>query len=229
MRRPGIALLGILTATAIAVPAAAHAGTAPPGTSTAAAAAAAGKPGNAVPHVIGIPGGRATAAPGDINGINLGNWWTELCADLPGYGWDPPNTPVNQYTCNGTSGDNQLWNVVDTRQASGHSLFELLNVASGQCLDPPDYGSNPAGTHLYIYYCNSNPANDNQEWFSDTAPPNGLEIVNYKSGLCLDVSGWASNRSDEALNLPLTLYPCYNPSWANSGWDDHIWNLLVFG
>jgi hypothetical protein len=78
-----------------------------------------------------------------------------------------------------------------------------------------------------VYYCNANPANDNQEWYYFDATGNSdYAFVNYKSSLCLDVSGWASNGSDLAPNLPLTLYDCYNSSWQNRGYDDHLWDVF---
>ena len=157
----------------------------------------------------------------------LDNTWTHKCADLPSDGADAINTPVSQDTCNGTSGDNQLWRMKHTRTINNVELYELINVKSGLCLDPPYWGADPAGTHLDIYTCNTNPANDNQEWwFHDVTGHRDYEIVNYKSHLCLDVANWASNGSDLALGLPLTLYFCHNPTWANRGWDDHIWDFV---
>jgi hypothetical protein len=47
-------------------------------------------------------------------------------------------------------------------------------------------------------------------------------MENHKDGRCLDVPGWTSDGSDAAPNLPLTVYPCYNISWAQGGYDDHV-------
>lgn len=133
---------------------------------------------------------------------------------------------MTQYNCNLGSGDNQMWDFQPTRVMNGTQLFEFVNDKSGLCMDLPNYGSDPAGTHVYTYYCNSNPAADNQEFYLNDVSGNGdYEVVNYSDGLCLDVSGWASNGSDLANNLPLTVYPCYNSSWANGGYDDHLWEL----
>lgn len=177
----------------------------------------------AAPANTAIPGGAADApfATPNASGtpVLIRNSWTGQCADLPNYGAPSLNAPVNQYTCNDTTADNQLWYLVPTRTAGGYQLFEFVNAKGGLCLDLPNYGSDPIGTHVSVYTCNSNPANDNQEWYS----PDGLQLINYKDGLCLDVSGWASDGSDQALNLPLTVYPCYNSAWANGGFDDHLW------
>jgi hypothetical protein len=157
----------------------------------------------------------------------LYNTWTHQCADLPGNGASKINTPDSQSTCNGSSRDNQLWIMKHTRTIKGVELYELVNKKSSLCLDPPFYGADPAGTQLYIYDCNANPANDNQEWwFRDVTGNRDYEIVNYASNLCLDVADWASNGTDLARGLPLTLYFCHNSTWANGGWDDHVWDFV---
>ena len=150
------------------------------------------------------------------------------CADLPGYGAPPLGAPVTQYTCNNTSADNQLWYAVPTRVVDGHQLYELQNAKGGLCLDLPGYGSEPAETPVSVYTCNSIPDNDNQEW--DLRPVNAAGnrflVVNYKDGLCLDVSGWASDGTDLANDTMLTVYGCYDNAWADNGYDDHIWELV---
>ncbi|MEV7394620.1 MULTISPECIES: RICIN domain-containing protein [unclassified Streptomyces] len=159
----------------------------------------------------------------------LYNDTTGKCADLPNYGPNPLNTPVTQYNCTLGTADNQMWDLEYTRTDNGVRLYQFVNDKSGYCLDLPNYGSDPAGTKLYTYTCNSNPASDNQEWYFNDVTGNGdYEIVNDKDGLCLDVSGLAGDGTDLANNLPLTVYPCYNSSWTGgyiSGYDDHLWKL----
>jgi hypothetical protein len=159
----------------------------------------------------------------------LYNDTTGKCADLPNYGSNPLNTPVTQFNCTLGAADNQMWDLEYTRTVNGTPLYQFRNVKSNYCLDLPDYGSAPAGTRLSTYYCSSNPASDNQEWYlNDVTGHQDYEIVNYQDGLCLDVSGWARDGSDLANNLPLTVYPCYNSSWTGgyiSGFDDHLWRL----
>lgn len=110
-----------------------------------------------------------------------------------------------------------------------HVSVEFRNDKSGLCLDLPDYGAEPAGTHVSVYTCAANPGADNQQWyvndvFDGTGTFLGDLIQNYASlGQCLDVSGWASDYSDTADGLPLTIYPCYNSSWGDGGYDDHLW------
>jgi hypothetical protein len=217
-----MALLSLMITAGLGViPAAAQAGTTASG---------------AAPSSAAVLHGKAAITAADYNNVALVNQWTThatakaQCADLPGFGVDPINSPVNQYPCTANaSSDNQQWNVHLTRVVNNGKLglYEIINVKSGLCLDPPGYGSDPAGTHLATYYCNANPANDNQEWyFFDATGNSDYAFVNYQDNLCLDVSGWASNGTDLAPNLPLTLYPCYNSSWANGGYDDHLWDVF---
>ncbi|MEU6670067.1 RICIN domain-containing protein [Streptomyces sp. NPDC046727] len=160
----------------------------------------------------------------------LVNTSTNKCADLPGFYATGPNTGVSQYTCNLTDSDNQRWFMRPTRPpVAGYSVVEFVNVKSGLCMDLPGYGSVAATTRVSTFYCNSVPDNDNQEWvLEDGVGPSNtyFHIVNYKSGLCLDVAGWVSDGSDLANDLPLTVYPCYNAAWANNGWDDHTWHAV---
>jgi hypothetical protein len=171
-------------------------------------------------------------ARADASNVALFNYWTLACADLPGFGADPVNTPVEQYDCNFGRGDNQLWNIQQTGTAAGFATYKIVNVKSGLCLDPPGFGSNPAGTHLATFTCASTPANDNQEWWINSVRwdshqnTQAYTIVNRKSGLCLDVAGWARNSTDLANNQALTLYTCSDSSWDNEGYDDHLWDLI---
>jgi len=145
---------------------------------------------------------------------------TGKCVDLPSFGWNPVDTPVTQYTCAAGGGDNQMWFSHETRTVDGDPLYQLVNSASGLCLDLPSYGAAPAGSRVATYTCNSSPENDNQEWILDEVGPGSYLIVNYKNKLCLDVSGDAYNGGDLANDLPLTVYYCQN---LNNDYDDHIW------
>jgi len=149
---------------------------------------------------------------------------TGKCADLPNFGWNPADTPVTQYTCTLGSGDNQMWDMQQTRTVNGLALFQFVNVKSGYCLDLPDYGAVPAGTRLSTYACSTDPAADNQEWYlNDVTLDGGYEIINYQDNLCLDVAGLARFGTDRADDLPLTVYTCYTTA---DGYDDHIWRFL---
>ncbi|WP_406503670.1 RICIN domain-containing protein [Streptomyces sp. NBC_00212] len=64
---------------------------------------------------------------------------TGKCIDIPGYGAGTVNGPVNEYTCNGSSGDNQLfyWDYVGD-SSNGYPLYNLRNVKDNLCLDVPN-------------------------------------------------------------------------------------------
>ncbi|MFE2175046.1 RICIN domain-containing protein [Kitasatospora sp. NPDC059462] len=161
--------------------------------------------------------------------IALYNVTTAKCVDLPGYLWNPLDTPVSQYSCQTGRWDNQMWRLERTRTVDGRPLYQFANDKSGYCLDLPDYGAAPLGARVSVYTCNANPEYDNQEWYLvDVVGNGGYEVVNYKNGLCLDVAGWAGDLSDRANDLPLTVYTCYDSSWRGGvydGYDDHVWRF----
>ncbi|MFI6597253.1 RICIN domain-containing protein [Nonomuraea sp. NPDC050536] len=182
----------------------------------------------------------AHAASSTISTVGFAfyNEATGRCADLPNYGSNPINTPVTQYSvipgnCTVGSGDNQTWDLRHTRDVNDLPLWEFVNLASDLCMDVPNFGDNPAGTRVSIFKCaQDHPELDNQEFYLTRVTQFGYLIVNWKSHLCLDVSGWASDGSDRANNLPLTLYNCAVPpsdphyyGGSVPGYDDHLWQL----
>ena len=185
----------------------------------------------AIPLALSITPAHAADGP---YSVVIQNEWNGKCADLPNYGAPAVDAPVTQYNCNTTTSDNQIWSMQETREVNGFLLYRFQLSKGGQCLDLPGYGADAAGTHVEVHPCASNPAADNQEWYVtyiDGAAEyggSGFEVINYQDGYCLDVSGWAKNLSDVANNLPLTVYPCYDSTWGNNGYDDHLWNLQGF-
>jgi hypothetical protein len=142
----------------------------------------------------------------------LYNDTTGKCADVPGFGAGRVDGPINQYTCDGTANDNQLWYFHFIGYTPNwEPLYQIQNAKDGLCVDVPNFGAVPATTKVSEYYCRG--AEDNQfyrlSWRYD-----GYWIVNDKSGLCLDVDGFATGGNDARL----TLYYC-------SDYDDHIWQL----
>lgn len=166
------------------------------------------------PAVPASAGGTAGAHPLAISTIGpfvLENWATRKCADLPGYDLGRRDGPVNQYTCNGTDKDNQLWYFDYVgNDSAGHMLYQIWNAKDGYCLDLPGYGWVEAGTKVTEYPCRSP---DNQTWYW-SGPPDNSEIwlINAASGLCLDVDGHRDTRND----VRLTVWHC---TWG----DDHDW------
>ncbi|MER5887236.1 RICIN domain-containing protein, partial [Streptomyces sp. NPDC001941] len=163
--------------------------------------------------------------------LNAATGW---CADLPNaeatYG-----AYTYQYPCvEPASSDNQQFEFVHTRGlnvgGTARQLFMLKNTKSGQCVDVPNAEDNPPTTKVGMYTCvaAANAATDNQEWYWVPGPGLARYLVNAKSGLCLDVPGWASDNTDKGNANPLTLYPCQkdDPLWGENGADDHLWFWL---
>ncbi|MFE0459946.1 ricin-type beta-trefoil lectin domain protein [Kitasatospora sp. NPDC058965] len=153
----------------------------------------------------------ATVGPGPYL---LYNTVTTKCADLPNYGPGSLGTPVAEYTCNGTSSDNQLfyWDNHGTT-ADGYSQYTIRNAKDNLCLDVHDLGVVEVGAPVSEYTCNGT-SGDNQLYKLVPRPGGASWIVNVKSGLCLDVNGVRTGGND----APLTLYTC-------SDLDDHTWLL----
>ncbi|WP_202231841.1 RICIN domain-containing protein [Actinacidiphila reveromycinica] len=129
------------------------------------------------------------------------NVTTRLCADVPGYGKGTSDGPVNQYDCDGTAGDNQLWDLQVASKSggpNGASLFVIVNHKDGLCMDLPNYGAEPAGTPVEEYACDRT-TNDNQLWWLDPRPDGTYWIRDLSSGLCLDVPGVGTGREDARL------------------------------
>ncbi|GAB6898970.1 hypothetical protein JCM9957A_20600 [Kineosporia succinea] len=141
------------------------------------------------------------------------NLMTHYCADLPGRtGSVAENALVAQYTCDGSTNDNQVYQTVT--QADG--TFLLRNLRSGWCLDVNGGGAVAKGTVVNTHKCLLG-SSDNQ-MFRKEAHGSGFFLVNVKSNLCLNVSN-PDGVDNKVLGMRLTLFPC-------STNDDHIW---VFG
>lgn len=184
------------------------------------------------PHHGGAtPGPTVSPALTTGTGFLLYNTQSRECADLPGTGPVPAGTVVSQYTCVfDRDTDNQYLTLVATRAVQGKHLYQIRFVTGGLCLDLPGGGADAPSTQVIVYPCADAAQSDNQEWYLQRVSGDnqqGDELVNYASGLCLDVTGGANDGSDTADNLPLTIYPCYDSSAANAGYDDHIWQLLT--
>ncbi|MDQ0809234.1 hypothetical protein QFZ63_000948 [Streptomyces sp. B3I7] len=147
---------------------------------------------------------RADAASSQSR-VLLKNVSTGQCADVPNYGNGRVDGPVNQYPCNGTSGDNQLWDLVPHSEAGkgpgGSVLFVIRNSKDGFCLDLPNFTGVSGGTRITEYHCR--PArNDNQFYWLDRRSDGTYWIRNLASrNLCLNVAGAATGRNDAALQI----------------------------
>jgi Ricin-type beta-trefoil lectin domain len=144
------------------------------------------------------------------------NVMTGLCADIPGYGDGDLQGPVQQFTCNGSSHDNQQWDLVVNDKGGGPGgadLFSIRNTKDDHCADLPGNGAVDHGTHVIEWACSPG-RTDNQMWYLVKKSKNGFWIRNYVSHKdCLDVLGTDGAGGKDAA---LTVWPC-------SSKDDHLW------
>jgi hypothetical protein len=138
---------------------------------------------------------------------------TGKCIDIPGYLNGTLDGPVAEYTCDTTTLDNQLFRLQADASVGGVTLYTVRNATDGLCLDLPAYGSVAVGTAVSEYTCNGTTF-DNQLFSLSPRSDGSYWLVNYASGYCLDVYGFATGGNDSRL----TVYYC-------SDTDDHHWTL----
>ncbi|MFF8593100.1 RICIN domain-containing protein [Streptomyces sp. NPDC015220] len=96
--------------------------------------------------------------PGGRPLFQIRNVKDQLCMDLPYNGAAPVQSPITEFTCDGTTGDNQLWWV--DKQESG--AYWIRNFASdNKCLDVAGTSDGGDDTPLTLYDCTNT---DDQEW-----------------------------------------------------------------
>ncbi|WP_042804646.1 RICIN domain-containing protein [Streptomyces sp. C] len=157
-------------------------------------------------------------AEGSVGPLFIRNDRTGKCVDIPGLGGAVNGTPVNQYTCDTSTTDNQRFFVdFRGRTSSGWQIFTIRSAkVTNMCLDPVGVGRPGVNEPLQMWTCVPSAA-DNQRFYEQPLPGGRAWIVNEASGLCLDVAGL--NAGNDAR---LQLYPCIDgPS------DDHNWSLLA--
>ncbi|TJZ90550.1 RICIN domain-containing protein, partial [Actinacidiphila oryziradicis] len=161
---------------------------------------------------------KKTQDPASAKNVLLKNTTTGKCADIPGGDKGTSGGEVDEFTCNGTNQDNQLWNL-EVRYPKGGphdaSLFQIRNVKDDYCMDLPNGGAEPAQTHIDEFACDGTKA-DNQLWWLDKQSDGAYWIRNYASNhLCLDVSGFSTGGDGTVL----TIYTCSNT-------DDQEWTIV---
>ncbi|MGW2258004.1 RICIN domain-containing protein [Streptomyces sp. NPDC001780] len=128
---------------------------------------------------------------------------TGQCIDIGYYDKGKINEPVNQYPCNDTTGDNQLWNldIVDKDGGPQNApLFLIRNSKDGLCLDLGYYKARSAGTKVSEFHCNA--TGDNQLWWLDPRGDGTNWIRNAVSNdLCLRPTGGATAGNDARLEI----------------------------
>lgn len=138
----------------------------------------------------------------DRSGVLLKNVATGMCADVPYYGPGKVGKPVNHYFCDGSDGDNQLWNMrvhVGDTGPGGKKLVIFSNVKDGLCLDMPDRGPKPVGTTIKEAGCH-NSMDDNQLWWLEPSGADVFKIHNVLSNdQCLQSQGQAVKKPNQRL------------------------------
>jgi cytoskeletal protein RodZ len=149
--------------------------------------------------------------------VLLHNVMTGKCVDLPAEGNGRQEGPIQQYTCKGGTGDNELWDLVVNGKGQGPNgadLFMIRNSKDNYCADLTGTGAVARATHVTEMHCYPG-LGDNQMWYFQKRP-GGYWIRNFVSnGFCLDVLGVNGTGGNEA---PLTVVQC-DPN------DDHVWSL----
>jgi hypothetical protein len=181
------------------------------------------KPGAAAPSrsrkmKTSSSGGRIRSAKfSTVTGLLIKNVMTGLCVDIPGYGKGKVDGPVEQHTCNGSSSDNELWDLVVNQKGAGPGgvdLFTIRNSKDNYCLDLPGYDP-VTQADVTEWRCDPGPQ-DNQMWYLDKKAPGRFWIRSARSGSCLDVSGLHGSGGKGA---KITVYPCDIK-------DDHLWSFF---
>ncbi|MGW2209730.1 RICIN domain-containing protein [Streptomyces sp. NPDC001781] len=128
---------------------------------------------------------------------------TGQCVDIAGYGPGKINDPVNQFPCNNTAADNQLWSLDIVSRNGGPQnapLFLIRNSKDGFCLDLGYYKARSAGTKVGEFHCTATA--DNQLWWLDPRGDGTNWIRNAVSNdLCLRPTGGAAARNDAPLEI----------------------------
>lgn len=134
--------------------------------------------------------------------VLLRNAATRKCADLPGRDKGAINMVVQQADCDGTDGDNQLWNLEVKYPKLGPGakpLFQIRNIKDRFCMDLGEYGGRPVGTGLGEFHCVGTTA-DNQLWWIEKQESGDYWIRNFASNnKCLNVNGGAA--TGDRLNI----------------------------
>lgn len=133
---------------------------------------------------------------------------TGKCADIPYYGKGKVDGPLQQFDCDGTDADNQVWNFEVRYKGQGpHStnLFQIRNAKDGYCMDLPYYGSAGSGQKVTEFHCDGT-TKDNQLWWLEDRGNKKFWIHNYASNQqCLAVKG-DKGTGDPAASLAIE--PC---------------------
>ncbi|MDN3357237.1 RICIN domain-containing protein [Actinomadura sp. DC4] len=161
---------------------------------------------------------RPSAGGNLMSSVLVRNVKSGMCLDLPGNGNGSAGGEVKPSGCNGSSGDNQLWDLVTSQRGAGpggSDLFVIRNSKDRLCLDLPGSGAASNQALVSEGSCVAG-GGDNQRWYLDKKASGQYWVRNYSSsGLCLDVSG---NGASGIKDPWISIYTC-------SLTDDHLWSF----
>ncbi|MEU5200512.1 RICIN domain-containing protein, partial [Streptomyces scabiei] len=153
--------------------------------------------------------------------VLLRNLATKLCADVPGEGNGRRDGRVQQFTCDDSTADNQLWHLevkAEKQGPGGTDLFQIRNAKDQLCMDLPNYGANPIHTKITEFTCDGT-TSDNQLWWLDSQQSGGYWIRNAASeNKCLEIAGNEDTRDE----VTLMLFHC-------TVTDDQEWQIVPSG
>lgn len=145
------------------------------------------------PEGTPTPSASPTPSPAPQTGVTLRSDSSSRCLDVPG-GTAVDGAGLQIYDCNGSTA--QEWSASPAGE---------LRVLGSMCLDDPS-GGEPS-TQVTIWTCHGGA---NQQW----APQPDGTVRNAATGLCLDVSGAATDNK-----TPVIMYDCHagdNQRWSTS-------------
>ncbi|MEU5281047.1 RICIN domain-containing protein [Streptomyces asoensis] len=138
------------------------------------------------------------------------------CMDIPGSSSGSVDGPIIHSTCNGSSNDNQLWNLEKRSDGAGPGsapLFQIRNVMDSMCLDLPGFGGANAATKITEAPCGDGAPGDNQLWWLDRKSDGKWWIRNAASNnMCLD----SYEPNDPTRDL--LIWPCAPEKRNNHEW-----------
>ena len=99
-------------------------------------------------------------------------------------------------------------NAASVKPASSGGYYQIVNKASGQCLDvKQEDGATTPGARVQLWKCTGV---TEQQWAPIAQGTGYYTLVNRKSGQCLDIRGGSSTAG-----TPIQQYPC-NGTWAQA-------------
>ncbi|MEV6536780.1 RICIN domain-containing protein [Streptomyces sp. NPDC051639] len=135
-------------------------------------------------------------------GTLLKNQTSGLCADIPGYGQGKADGGVNTHACNGTSADNQQWDLQVTNGAQGPEgadLFVIKNHKDGLCMTPV-FQSGDSTAWIREGACDPS-TGGNALWWLMPRSDGTYAFRNYTLGSCLNEATPApGGHHDDRLN-----------------------------